>query len=402
MGMSIDEVVGMIRGKKETKVTLTIRKVDGTVKDITIVRDEVIIDESFVKSVILDVPGVLNRVGYIRLPKFYADFERPDGASSAEDMAKEIEKLKNADVNGIILDLRNNGGGSLRDVVQMSGLFIESGPIVQVKDRDRAPYALNDRDNDVQYDGPLIVMVNTFSASASEILAAAMQDYDRAVIVGSKATFGKGTVQRFLGIDGKIVNRAGEQLGDIKLTTQKFYRVDGGSTQLEGVKPDITLPDTYMYLDVGEREYDKPMPWTKVAPVEYSQNVYKPGNKNHLKRLSENRVKKHEVFNRIEQNAKRLKDETENTTATLNYDKYYQELKASNERSAEYKDLFVVNESIKIVNPAEDLDYIQVDSSRIIRNNDWFESIRKDIYIEETVNIMRDMIESQKKVSRNN
>lgn len=401
MGMMIDEVVGMIRGKKETTVTLTIRKVDGTVKDISIVRDEVIIDESFVKSVIIDVPGVLDRVGYIRLPKFYADFERPDGASSADDMAKEIEKLKNANVSGIILDLRNNGGGSLRDVVQMSGLFIESGPIVQVKDRDRAPYSLNDRDSDVQYDGPLVVMVNAFSASASEILAAAMQDYDRAVIVGSKSTFGKGTVQRFLGIDGKIVGRAGEQLGDIKLTTQKFYRVNGGSTQLEGVKPDILLPDTYMYLDVGEREYEKPMPWTKVNPVDFNQNVYRVGNKSGLKRMSENRVKKHEVFTKIEENARRLKEESDNSVYSLNYDKYYTELKASEERSKQYKDLFIENESIVIVNPVEDFDYIQMDSSRIVRNNDWFESIRKDIYIEETVNIMRDMIESQKKVSRN-
>jgi carboxyl-terminal processing protease len=397
MGMLIDEVVGMIRGEKDTKVTLTVRKVDGAIKEITIVRDEVIIDEGFVKSAIIDVPGVLDRVGYIRLPKFYADFERPEGASSAEDVAKELEKLKRASVNGIILDLRNNGGGSLRDVVQMSGLFIESGPIVQVKDRNRAPYSLNDRDSDVQYDGPLIVMVNSFSASASEILAAAMQDYNRAIIVGSESTFGKGTVQRFVGIDGRVVGRGSDPLGDIKITTQKFYRVNGGSTQLKGVNADIVLPDTYMYIDVGEREYEKPMPWTEIEPVKYSQNVYLPVNKSTLKKLSNDRVSKNEVFTRIDQNAKILKEESEDSLVPLNFEKYYAELKATEERSKKFRNLFSANESMKIRNPQEDLEYIQLDSSRIERNEDWFKSIRKDIYLEESVSILRDMIEIQKK-----
>lgn len=397
MGMLIDEVVGMIRGEKDTRVTLTVRKVDGSIKEITIVRDEVIIDEGFVKSAIIDLPGVLDRVGYIRLPKFYADFERPEGASSAEDVAKELEKLKRASVNGIILDLRNNGGGSLRDVVQMSGLFIESGPIVQVKDRNRAPYSLNDRDSDVQYDGPLVVIVNSFSASASEILAAAMQDYNRAIIVGSESTFGKGTVQRFVGIDGRVVGRGSDPLGDIKITTQKFYRVNGGSTQLKGVSSDIVLPDTYMYIDVGEREYDKPMPWTEIEAVNFSQNVYMPVNKSTLKKLSGERVSKNEVFTKIEQNAKSLKEESEDSLIPLHFEKYYAELKATEERAKKFRNLFSENEKMEIRNPSEDLAYIQMDSSRIERNEDWFKSIRKDIYIEETVSILRDMIEIQKK-----
>lgn len=399
MGMTIDEVVGMIRGEVDTKVTLTVRKVDGVVKEISIIREEVIIDEGFAKSAILDLPGVMEDIGYIRLPKFYANFERPGGVSSAEDVAKEIEKLKNANVNGIILDLRNNGGGSLRDVVQMSGLFIESGPIVQVKDRNKPPYALNDRDPGVQYDGPLIILVNQFSASASEIIAAAMQDYKRAIIVGSESTFGKGTVQRFLGIDGRMTGRSNEELGDLKLTTQKFYRVNGGSTQLKGVNSDIVLPDSYMYLDLGEKEYDKPMEWTEVNSLNATQKVYIIPNIEGLKKLSSDRVAKNPVFNKITANAERLREEKDKTTSPLNLDQYINELKTSEERAKEFRDIFVENEHMKIANPVEDTDYIQMDSSRITRNEDWFKTIRKDIYIEEAINIMRDLVESTKRVS---
>lgn len=399
MGMTIDEVVGMIRGEVDTKVTLTVRKVDGVVKEITIVREEVIIDEGFAKSAILDLPEVMNNIGYIRLPKFYANFERPDGVSSAEDVAKEIEKLKNANVNGIILDLRNNGGGSLRDVIQMSGLFIESGPIVQVKDRSKPAYALNDRDPNVQYDGPLIILVNQFSASASEIIAAAMQDYKRAIVVGSESTFGKGTVQRFIGIDGRMTGRSNEELGDLKLTTQKFYRVNGGSTQLKGVNSDIVLPDSYMYLEIGEKEYDKPMEWTEVNSLNAGQEVYVIPNIEGMKKLSSDRIAKNAVFNKITANAERLQEEQDKTTSPLNLNKYLDELKTSEERAKEFRDMFVENEKLKISNPIEDMDYIQMDSSRISRNDDWFKTMRKDIYIEEAINIMRDLVESTKRVS---
>ena len=256
-GMRVDDAVTHIRGKKGTKVTLTVKKQDGTVKQITITRDEVILDESFARSVIFDMPGVINNIGYIKLPKFYSSFEKEDGNSCAVDVAREIEKLKANNVNGIILDLRNNTGGSLNDVVDMSGLFIEEGPIVQVKSRQARPYVHQDRDERVQYAGPLIIMVNNMSASASEIIAAAMQDYGRAVIVGSASTFGKGSVQRFFDLD-KAVSGSDElkPLGEIKMSVQKFYRVNGGSTQLKGVIPDVVLPDNYMYIEVGEKEYE--------------------------------------------------------------------------------------------------------------------------------------------------
>ncbi|HKK80218.1 MAG TPA: S41 family peptidase, partial [Phaeodactylibacter sp.] len=252
-GMTINDVVQLIRGDKGTEVTLTVKKIDGTVKDITITRDVVILEEQFAKSLILDGKEG-DRVGYILLPSFYADFQNNDGRFCSKDVAAEIEKLKAQNVDGIILDLRYNGGGSLRDVVKMTGLFIEKGPVVQVKARGRDPEVLRDVDSRVQYDGQLIVMVNSYSASASEILAAALQDYDRALIVGSPSTYGKGTVQRFINLDRTIRGFSEvKPLGELKLTTQKFYRIDGGSTQLRGVTPDIVLPDNFYYIKTGER-----------------------------------------------------------------------------------------------------------------------------------------------------
>ncbi len=283
-GMVLDDVVQLIRGKKGTKVDLTIKKVDGTVKTITITRDIVQLEDSYAKSVILDFPGKINNIGYIKLPQFYADFSRRNGRSCAKDIAKELEKLKGYNVNGIILDLRNNGGGSLRDVQRMSGFFIEEGPIVQVKARNHSPEILEDKDPKVQYDGPLIVMVNSFSASASEILAAALQDYGRAIIVGSNATFGKGTVQRFIDLDQGIKGNSDiTPLGELKLTIQKFYRVNGGSTQLKGVTPDIVLPDRYHYFELGEREHEFAMEWTEINPVRYEQHVTRLDKVNELK-----------------------------------------------------------------------------------------------------------------------
>lgn len=259
-GMVINDVVQLIRGKPGTKVRLSVKKADGSTKEIVIIRDVVIIEEGFAKSLLIETEEK-ETIGYLRLPKFYADFNNSNGRRCADDVAVELEKLKQAGVQGIILDLRSNGGGSLRDVVKMSGFFVEEGPIVQVKSRTRKAEVLSDDDPGVQYSGPLIVMVNQFSASASEILAAALQDYGRAVIVGTgTSTFGKGTVQRFFDLDAVIRgNPEVKPLGEIKLTVQKFFRVNGGSTQLRGVTPDIVLPDNWLYLETGEKEEDFPM-----------------------------------------------------------------------------------------------------------------------------------------------
>ena len=392
-GMHLDDVVSMIRGAKGTYVTLNVRKVTGDMMQIRIKRDEVILDEGLVRSVILENPGKVNKIGYIQLPRFYADFENPDGRSCAEDVKHELEKISDKNVDGIILDLRNNSGGSLNDVVEMSVLFIKEGPIVQVKSRKDEPYVFRDKDPDVRYAGPLIVMVNEYSASASEILAAALQDYGRAVVVGSKSTFGKGTVQRFYDLDRLIRN--GDEfkpLGEVKLTMQKFYRINGGSTQLKGVTPDIILPDRYMYVDVGEKKLEYPMPWTVIDAVEYSQDVSDLSQLSKIVAKSKARVKASPVFEKVEENASRIRDLRDESDYPLHLEKYISLQKEQEEEASRYKDIFPEIEGLSISNLPEDMEAINLDSSRIARNDEWIKAIGKDAYIEECISIMKDMI----------
>lgn len=391
-GYRIDDVVKLIRGKKGTEVKLTVKKVDGSITVISIIRELVITDESYAKSVILDFPGKAKNVGYIKLPRFYADFNRRGGRSCFEDVAKELDKLKAENVSSIVLDLRNNGGGSLRDVVKMSGLFIEDGPIVQVKGRDRAPEVLEDHDSKVQYDGKLIVMVNQFSASASEILAAALQDYGRAVIVGSKSTFGKGTVQRFIDLDRAIrgYNEI-KPLGNIKLTIQKFYRVNGGSTQLKGVESDIVLPDRYHYIEVGERDHDYPMEWNKIDEVDYDKAVADLSGMESWKAASAARIAKDKTFQLILENAERLKDSREDTDYSLNLKNYSAEMEKLEAEAKKYEDMYPEIEGLSVRNMQVDLEFINEEESRQARNDDWIKSIKKDVYINEVLSILRDM-----------
>jgi len=393
-GMRLDDVVQLIRGKKGTEVTLTIKKVDGTVEDIVIVRDVVELEESFAKSVILDSPEKVNNIGYIKLPQFYADFSRRNGRSCAKDIAIELEKLKAKNVNGIILDLRNNGGGSLRDVQRMSGFFIEEGPIVQVKARDHSPEILEDNDPQVQYDGPLIVMVNSFSASASEILAAALQDYGRAVIVGSNATFGKGTVQRFIDLDQGFRGDSDiTPLGDLKLTIQKFYRINGGSTQLRGVTPDVVLPDRYHFFELGERENEYAMEWSEIKPVKYHQSVSSLDKLDKIKTASAERVKNHATFQKVLDQAKYVKERSDKTTQPLNLEKYQNERKEAKVKSDEYEDMFPTIEGMTVKNLDVDLKAINIDEAKAEENKKWLEAMNKDIYVDEALSIMKDMIE---------
>ena len=392
-GWLVDEVVTLVRGPKGTKVSLTVRKTDGSVREITILRDEVILDEGFAKSAILELEGEVGNVGYITLPKFYADFENPNGRSCAEDVEIEVKKLMQANVKGIILGLRNNSGGSLNDVVQMTGLFIEDGPIVQVKGRDAAPYVLKDKDEKVVYTGPLVVMVNTQSASASEILAAAIQDYGRGVIVGSRSTFGKGTVQRFFDLD-KTISGFDEfkPLGDVKITLQKFYRVNGGSTQLKGVTPDINLPDNQQYIDSGEKEMEYPMEWTEIAPVQFGQDIVDLHKMDQLKAKSDARIKASPQFSKVITNALRIKDIRNESVVPLQLDEFRALDIAREEESKEFKKSFGKIDKLKTENLAIDLQSIQVDSSKVGRNEAWLETMGKDIYLEETLLIMKDLM----------
>jgi carboxyl-terminal processing protease len=394
-GWNINDVVGKIRGAKGTKVTLTIQKPDGTEKVITITRDVVVLQETFAKSLILNTNAAKpeEKVGYIFLPSFYRDFTQQGLTSSAADVAKEVEKLKKENVKGIILDLRGNGGGSLNDVVQMSGLFIKEGPIVQVKSRDKKPDIMGDNDPRVQWNGPFIVMVNSFSASASEILAAAMQDYQRAVIVGTTGTYGKGTVQRFIDLDNATSDESVKPLGNMKVTIQKYYRITGKTTQLDGVTPDIVVPDFYNLLEIGEQENEYPLESTTIEPVAFGQNVYNIIDLSKLKSASEARVSADATFKKVNENATRLRKLQDRSQYPLQAEKYRQWHKRQEEEADQYDNLFKPIESFNLANLQADLAQIQADTSRTARNNTWLENKKKDIQLYEALHIMLDMIE---------
>lgn len=396
LGMRVDDVAQIVRGKKGTIVILTVKKKDGTTEDIRIERDEVILDESFARSVMVDLSDEVKDIGYIKLPKFYSTFD--GGNSCAADIKTEIEKLQSQNARGIILDLRDNLGGSLPDVVDMSGLFIEKGPIVQVKSRDKDPYVYKDKDPEVAYDGPLIVMVNALSASASEILAAALQDYKRAVIVGGNSTYGKATVQRFIDLD-RVIRGASDvkPLGTVKLTYQKFYRINGTSNQLRGVVPDIILPDQYTNMDVGEKEYENALSWSEVEPVNYYQDVCKLPNLEAIKTNSAKRIAANPTFDLIQENNMRRKRNAERSSFPLDLDDYVAYREGRAEEAKKYSDIMKADvQGLKIENLPMDVAYIQEDESRVARNEDWIKTLKKDIYLEETLHIMQDLIKASR------
>ena len=385
----IDDAVKIIRGKKGTKVTLTVRKPDGAEQDITITRDVVILEETYAKSLLLNDKDNV-KTGYIYLPSFYADFRNPRGRFSWKDVKAEVEKLKTAGVKGIILDLRSNGGGSLDDVVKMGGLFIDEGPIVQVKEKGRKPQVLADRYAGAEWDGALVIMINEFSASASEIMAAAMQDYGRAVIVGSSSSHGKGTVQRFLNLNQTIRNKNIPDLGSIKLTIQKFYRINGDATQLKGVSSDILLPDNYMYIKTGEKEQDYPMAWDQIESASYDSKSYQV--KKSVFETSNARVQSNETFKLIEENARRWEKQRESRKYPLSITKYaLQEEK----QKAEGEKFEILNKleisGFEVSNIPSDLEKIKTEESRMKINKDWIKSINKDPYVYESLQIIEDL-----------
>ncbi len=384
----IDDAVKIIRGKKGTKVTLTVRRPDGSIKNITITRDVVVLEETYAKSVILKDKDKV-KAGYIYLPSFYADFQNPRGRFSWKDVKAEIEKVKAEGVKGIILDLRNNGGGSLDDVVKMAGLFIDQGPIVQVKEKGRPAQVLEDTYSGTDWDGALVIMVNEFSASASEIMAAAMQDYNRAVVIGSSSTHGKGTVQRFLPLNQTLRSKNVPDLGSVKLTIQKFYRINGDATQLKGVSSDVVLPDNYMYIKTGEKEEEFAMPWDQIPSSTYDKKGYSVPNKVIAK--SQERVKANETFNLIEQNGRRWEAQREETVYSLNLAQYRLSEEKDKEEGKKFDALSKVSfEDFIVVNTSADAGAIKADESRKKRNEEWIKGIKKDPYIYEALQIVED------------
>jgi len=388
VGMRLDDAIKLIKGPKGTIVDLTVRKVDGTVDVVSITRDVVELEESYAKSasVIKDD----RKYGLIHLPKFYVDFDDYTERNAATDVAKEVERLKQAGAEGLILDLRDNGGGSLKTVVEMAGLFIKDGPVVQVRYSGQRKEVHEDKDERIQWDGPLVILVNELSASASEILAAAMQDYKRAVVIGSKQTFGKGTVQNVIPLDNIVRSNEHGDLGAIKITTQKFYRINGGSTQLEGVKSDIVVPDRYSYIDLGERDQENPLGWDRISPADYNAwdgyIDYEETIKSSNARLAMNPQVK-----LIEENAKWLKEQQDETEVSLNYETYSTRQEQNKERSDYFKSLSNYDSKLTFESLKYEQELFTQDPILREKRDRWHQDLAKDVYVEEAINVLQDL-----------
>ncbi|WP_425234592.1 carboxy terminal-processing peptidase [Ulvibacterium sp.] len=388
VGMRLDDAIKLIKGPEGTVVDLTVRKVDGSVEIVSLTRDVVELEESYAKSA--NIIKDNQKFGLINLPKFYVDFNDYSERNAASDVAKEVERLKEEGVEGLILDLRDNGGGSLKTVVEMAGLFIKDGPIVQVRSSGKGKDVYDDKDERIQWDGPLVILVNELSASASEILAAAMQDYKRAVVIGSKQTFGKGTVQNVIPLDNIVRSNEHGDLGAIKLTTQKFYRINGGSTQLEGVKSDVVVPDKYSYIDLGERDQSNPLKWDKISPADYEiwdgYIDYEQTIANSNKRMAANAQIK-----MIEENAQWLKKEQDETIISLKYDVYKEEEKKDKERSDYFKSISEYDSHLTFTSLKYEKELFTQDSVLREKRDRWHKNLAKDVYVEEAVNVLQDL-----------
>lgn len=387
-GMRLDDAVGLIKGPKGTKVTLTIKKMDGTFKDVTIVRDVVELEETYAKSTIINKDG--RKYGLIDLPRFYFDMTDYKARNAASDVKEEVIRLKEEGMEGLVLDLRNNGGGSLKTAIDIAGLFIEKGPVVQVASGDGQVEVLNDRNGDVEWDGPLVILVNEISASASEILAAAMQDYERGVVIGSKQTYGKGTVQNVIDLNRWMRNNQHGDLGALKVTTQKFYRINGGSTQLEGVKSDVVVPDRYSYFDLGERDYNNPLPYDKIAPADYQTwDGYIDLEKTIQE--SKKRIAASEQLKLIDQQARWIKERRDNNVVPLNYEKYIADIENNRKKSEEYDSITEYENNLGFSSHIKEQELKKLDSILSEKRSRWHKNLSHDIYVEEAVNVLEDL-----------
>ncbi len=389
VNMSLKDAVKLIRGKKGTTVKLTVKSPDGTKKVIAIVRDEVVIEETYVKSSVLENKNYGVKIGYIVVPKFYRDFENPDGRNCSDDVKTEIIKLKKQNVQGIILDLRNNGGGALEDARLMSGLFIKKGPIVQVKGFQGNKEVLTDTDGKIYFKKPVVVLVNRFSASASEIVAAALQDYGRAIVVGSgEQTHGKGTVQAVVGLD-RYAGAPGKQftpLGALKITIQMFYRVNGGSTQFKGVKPDIVLPDPFGYMETGERSLDYAIPYGEIGSVEYKKWEDAKYDLDDIKEKSEKRTSKSDHFKKVTAATKWYKKRRDDSVRTLNLKSFQEYRDTTFKKSEEFKSE-AINKDLKVSGLKKTRDEAEKETQK-----EYVELLQKDPVIDETLHIFQDIL----------
>lgn len=388
VGMRIDDAVQLIKGPKGTKVILTIKNVDGTISDKTITRDVVELEETYAKTSVITKGD--KKFGLINLPQFYFDMEDYKKRNAASDVKKEILRLKDAGMEGLVLDLRDNGGGSLRTAVDIAGLFIKEGPVVQVASSGKNKEVLEDENDEIIWDGPLVILVNELSASASEILAAAMQDYKRAIIIGSEQTYGKGTVQNMIDLNQWLRRSDMGDMGALKITTQKFYRVNGGSTQLEGVKSDVIMPDRYSYIDIGERDYDNPLPYDKIEAAKYDVWDGYVGFDEAITK-SKARMAMNEELRLIDENAKWIQKLRDEKSVNLNFNDYAAEIEKRKAETEKFDSLEDYDNQLSYKSLPYEIELMREDTTLLEKRKRWHKNLTSDIYVEEAIHVLEDL-----------
>ena len=394
-GMKLDDSIKLIKGPAGTVVTLRVKKIDGQIQDVKIKRDEVELEETFAKSTVISKND--NNYGYISLPKFYADFDNYKNRNSANDVKNEIIKLKNNGIQGLILDLRNNGGGSLQTVVEMTGLFIEKGPVVQVKSIGNRKKVLYDRDPQVYWDGPLVLLINEMSASASEIISAALQDYNRAIIIGSEKSFGKGTVQNIIDLN-RFISNTDYDMGALKVTTDIFYRINGESVQLEGVRSDIIIPDSYMYIFNGERDEKNPIKWDKIGPATYTKWNKYSDKFNYVKDQINKKLDQNKLINNIYDRAEWIRNQQNQKNVPLNIIEYKKYQKNQKQKASQFDNISKYQNELSFNLLKAEKPFINANRELFEARAKWHESLSKDIFIDQAVNAL-DLIDNSIKTN---
>ncbi len=386
VGMLSDEAVRLIRGEKGTKVTLTVEKKDKSIKEVTMIREEVAIEDTFARSIIVNSADG-KKYGLISLPSFNADFEDAKGRNASDDIKNEILKLKSQGVQGIILDLRNNGGGSLTEVGDIMGLFMNAGPFVQVKDGNGKIQTLKNKTNSPIWTGPVVIMQNELSASASEILAGAMQDYGRGIVLGSPQSFGKGTVQTFVDLN-RFLN-TNDDFGSLKLTIQKFYRVTGESTQRKGIQSDIQMKDFFTYAEVGERYDDFALAWDKIPAVAYQPMNY--FSIQALQKASEARLQNNKNYQLIQESAQWKEKLDKEESISLKESKFDEVMKKRKAQIEKFKVLDKFNNGLKFTLNPDEMVREKNDEAFTKKTQNWTKNLQRDLYLQEAVNVISGM-----------
>ncbi len=387
VGMLSDEAVRLIRGEKGTQVTLTVEKKDKTIREVTMIREEVAMEDTYAKSIIINTPSG-KKYGFINLPSFNAEFDKSDnGRNASDDIKNELIKLKAQNVHGIILDLRNNGGGSLTEVGDIMGLFMNAGPYVQVKDGSGKIQTLRNKTNSPIWTGPLLIMQNELSASASEILAGAMQDYGRAVVIGSPQSFGKGTVQTFVDLNRFLSTN--DDFGSLKLTIQKFYRITGESTQKKGIGSDVIMKDYFTFSEIGERYDDFALAWDKIAPSSFARmnGLDVTG----LQNSSAGRMASNTNYQLMIEAAKWKEQLQKEESITLDQNKFFELMKSRKEQIKKFEKLDKFDNGLKFAQYQNEVERSKTDEAFRKKSENWMKNLKRDIYLQEAVNVIGEM-----------